>query len=531
MRYLALPNTNEYICMQTECSAVRTAVTATGSFVMSGDAQDLQSDYKSSWGLFFRVFPSLMLPMFIAISDQTLISTALPSIAASLGDVGNISWVVVIYLMSATLAAPVYGRLGDLIGRRRMMLIALGFVICGALIAVTAQRLEFLILGRGVQGLGAGGLMTLTQAMIGQAIPLRHRGRYQGYLATVGTTATVTGPLLGGVLTHHFGWRATLSLSIPLAMIAMILALRLPQSTAPRKSTIFDGFGLIYFAATVLPFLMAVKQLRSIATGAPPTGLLLWLALAVTALVLLGRREKRAETPLFSLPLIAQPAIWRSACVAAGHGAAYVSLVAFTPLYLQVARGIEARHVGFILLALTMGTGMSSLTTGQLVSRTGRTLIFPSVMLSILVVILTSFAILSPGLETWQLVPFYFAMSLCFGSVMSVLQVTVQYVAGPADLGAAASVVQFSRALGAAIGTSLVGTIIFIGLEGGANGASEVFRAALEGGTATKSDAAVEADLLAAFRPAFLTIAAIVALECLIAWSIPVRSLTVEMRR
>lgn len=497
---------------------------------MSADIEDPYDDHRSSKGLFFRVFPSLMIPMFMAISDQTLISTALPSIASSLGDVNNLTWIVVAYLMAGTLAAPVYGRLGDLVGRRSMLLIALSIVVCGALISVTAPTLDVLILGRGIQGLGGGGLMSLTQAMIGQTIPLRHRGRYQGYLAAVGTSATVAGPLIGSVMTHHFGWRTALSISIPLALIAMILVLRLPKVTGPRKSGIFDGFGLLFFAATVLPLLLAVQQLQPIVSGAPPTRLLLWLVLALTGLVLLGQRERRAETPLFSLPLLARPAIWRSACVAAGHGAAFVSMVAFTPLYLQIARGIETRHVGFILLALTVGSGMSSVATGQLVSRTGKTLIFPSVMLSLLVALLTVFAFLSPVLANWQLLPFYFAMSLCFGSVMSVLQVTVQNVAGPADLGAAASVIQFSRALGAAIGTSLVGAVIFIGLMGGDSGASEVFRAALQGGAAAANSAAVHADLLAAFRPAFLTVAAIVGVECLIAWSIPVRSLTVEAR-
>ncbi|MCO5093138.1 MFS transporter [Bosea sp. (in: a-proteobacteria)] len=489
----------------------------------------MQSDQTSkpdeSRRLFLRVFPSIMLPMFIAISDQTLVATALPAIAADLGQVTLITWIVVAFLMMNCLAAPVYGRFGDLIGRRQMMLIALAFVILGAAIVITAPSVHVIILGRAIQGVGGGGLMSLTQALIGQMVPLRKRGSYQGYLAAVNATATVAGPLLGGLLTYRFGWRVALATTIPLALIALVLTLRLPK--LPSRGTVanFDAPGLGFFAATVVLLLLAVQELERIARGGSPVSMLLLLGAAGASLILLGRREKRALSPLFPLPVLSHPSIWRGACFAACHGATYVSLVAITPLYLIAARGLDANTVAFLLLTLTMGVGLSSMVTGFLVSRTGRTMIFPSAGSSVLTVLLLVFAWRSPELSTWQLPMFYFAMSLCIGTVMGVLQVTVQYVAGPENLGVAASAVQFSRTLGASLGTSLVGAVIFIALQSGDGRAAEAFAMALRGAMELPADAAaqIRGEMLAAFRPAFLAVAAFAGIGCLMGWSNPVR--------
>jgi len=480
--------------------------------------------------LFLRVFPSIMLPMFIAISDQTLVATALPAIAADLGQVTLITWIVVAFLMMNSLAAPVYGRFGDLIGRRQMMLIALAFVILGVSIVITATNVNVIIFGRAIQGIGGGGLMSLSQALIGQMVPLRKRGSYQGYLAAVNATATVAGPMLGGLLTHQFGWRFALAVTIPLALIALVLTLRLPK--VPSRGTVanFDAPGLIFFAATVVLLLLAVQQLEGIARSGSPFPMLFLLCGGAVTFTLLGRREERAASPLFPLPVLSHPAIWRGACFAACHGATYVSLVAITPLYLIAARGLDANMVGLLLLTLTMGVGLSSMITGHLVSRTGRTMIFPSVGGTLLTVLLLIFAWRSPSLSTWQLPMFYFAISLCVGTVMGVLQVTVQYVAGPENLGVAASTVQFSRTLGASLGTSLVGAVIFISLQSGDGRAAEAFAMALRGAMELPADQALQIrdEMLAAFRPGFLTVAAFAAIGCLMGWSNPVRRLAAK---
>src|SRR5438105_14110869 len=168
-----------------------------------------------------------MLPMFLAVIDQTIVATALPAIAASLGGVERVSWVVIAYLVAGTVAAPVYGQLGDVFGRRRLMFIALPIFLAASLFCAFATSIEMLALARVLQGLGGGGLMTLSQALIGEAVPPRERGRYQGYLAAVVVCSNTFGPVAGGFLTQHLGWQSIFLVNLPLGVIAVLLTLRL----------------------------------------------------------------------------------------------------------------------------------------------------------------------------------------------------------------------------------------------------------------------------------------------------------------
>ncbi len=170
--------------------------------------------------LFLTVFPSIMLPMFLAIVDQTIVATALPAMAASLGGVERVSWVVVAYLVAGTIAAPVYGQLRDVYGGKRMMFVALGIFLASSLLCAASASMEMLAFARVLQGLGGGGLMTLSQALIGETIPPRERARYQGYLAGIMVTSSTFGPVAGGLLTHYFGWRSVFLVNLPLGIIA-----------------------------------------------------------------------------------------------------------------------------------------------------------------------------------------------------------------------------------------------------------------------------------------------------------------------
>jgi MFS family permease len=172
---------------------------------------------------FLAVFPSIVLPMFLAVVDQTIVATALPAIAAYTGNVERASWVVVSYLIASTIAAPIYGRLGDAFGRRRLMFVALSVFIGASLLCAASPTIELLALARVVQGLGGGGLMTLSQALIGEAIPPRERARYQGYLAAVAVCANTFGPVAGGFLTERFGWQSVFLINVPLGIIAVLL--------------------------------------------------------------------------------------------------------------------------------------------------------------------------------------------------------------------------------------------------------------------------------------------------------------------
>jgi multidrug resistance protein len=179
-----------------------------------------------------------MLPMFLAVVDQTIVATALPAIAAGTGAVERVSWIVVAYLIAATIAAPIYGRLGDAFGRRKLMFVALAVFIVASVLCAAAPTIEMLTFARVLQGLGGGGLMTLSQALIGESIPPRERARYQGYLAAIAVTANSFGPVAGGYLTEHFGWPSIFLVNVPIGIGAVALTWRLPAHRGPIRAAL-----------------------------------------------------------------------------------------------------------------------------------------------------------------------------------------------------------------------------------------------------------------------------------------------------
>lgn len=471
-----------------------------------------------------------MLPMFLAVGDQTIVATALPAIAASLGSVERVSWVVVGYLIASTIAAPIYGQLRDVFGGRRMMFLALGWFLVASLLCAASVSVEMLTLARVLQGLGGGGLMTLTQSLIGEAVPPRERARYQGYLAAVMVTSSTFGPVAGGFLTEHFGWRSVFLVNLPLVLIALLLATRLPSRNNNPAKWSFDGPGLFWFVAFVVPLLLALEMGQRMSLYALPAMLFL-LSIAVVAAVLLVRRERSAEQPLLPVGLLSQPTIWRSDALAACHGAVLVSLVTFLPIYLRVQQGTSASETGMMLLPMMFGIGAGSMTTGRVVSRTGRTAIFPSIGLSVATL---SLLVLALGIGSFSRVGlgiFLFLQGLFMGTVMGVVQVTVQSAAPAASLGRAAASVQLSRSIGAAIGTATVGAILFATLAISDPQAAGLFADLLRHGTKALGGlevsrlAVLQNDLGRAFRAAFLTMAAFAAIGAVLAWSIPNRRL------
>jgi len=335
-------------------------------------APAVPDDVPSTSSLFVKVFPSIMLPMFMAVADQTIVATALPAIASNLGEIERASWVVVSYLIANTIAAPVYGRLGDTFGRRSMMFVALAIFVIGSLLCAVSPNIELLTAARVLQGFGGGGLMTLSQALIGEAIPPRERGKYQGYLAGVSVSSSTFGPVAGGYLTEAFGWQSIFLVNVPLGLIAAVLVLRLAAKPGDRKRTTFDMPGLVLFIMFVSPVILALEQLQRMDTRTLPmvAGL---LAFGIFSLVLLLWQEKRNTAPLIPPRLFRESSIWRADGLAACHGAALVSLLTFLPIYLRAVRGASPAETGLMLLPLTFGIGIGSMITGQLVTRTGRT--------------------------------------------------------------------------------------------------------------------------------------------------------------
>jgi EmrB/QacA subfamily drug resistance transporter len=463
--------------------------------------------------VFFSVFPSIMLPMFLAVVDQTIVATALPAIAAGTGNVERASWVVVSYLIAATVAAPIYGRLGDAFGRRRLMFWAIGVFVVASLLCAAAPTIELLSAARVLQGLGGGGLMTLSQALIGEAIPPRERARYQGYLAAIAVMANSFGPIAGGYLTEHFGWRSIFLINVPFGLIAAALAWRLESRAGERVAWKADPMGLVLFTVFVAATLLALEQTQHVNLASLPLAGGLFAA-GIIAVVLLVRQENRAPSPLIPMGLLRQPAIWHSDAMAACHGASLVSLITFLPVYMEVVRGLSPSATGLLLVPLTVGIGTGSLIIGRLVSKTGLTMVFPIWGLVCLTVSLVGLALWADVIPPGWMAALMLALGLFFGTVMGVVQVTVQTAAGALRLGEAAASVQFSRSIGAAFGTALVATILFAVLSLRNPEAARVFASMVEQGHGMGQSlpeaqrVAIQTDIAEAFRAAYLTMAA-----------------------
>ena len=211
---------------------------------------------------FRQVFPGVMVAMFLAAADQTILASALPTIASHLGGFQYVSWVVVAYLLAATIAAPLYGHLGDRFGRRKMLLISLGIFTVASAACAAAPTLLALVVARAMQGLGGGGLMTLSQALIGEHVPPRERGRFQRYFAATFALASTSGPILGAYLTEHLSWRSMFVINLPLGALAAFLALRIPKVAAPPRAAGYvpDVVGTLLFCAATLGLLLTLSS-------------------------------------------------------------------------------------------------------------------------------------------------------------------------------------------------------------------------------------------------------------------------------
>jgi EmrB/QacA subfamily drug resistance transporter len=477
---------------------------------------------------FLRVFPPIMLPMFMAVADQTIVATALPAIASSLGEIERASWVVVSYLIANTIAAPVYGRLGDTFGRRWMMFVALTIFMIGSVLCALAPNITLLTLFRVIQGFGGGGLMTLSQALVGEAVPPRERGRYQGYLAGIAVTSNSFGPVAGGYLTQAFGWQSIFLVNIPLGLLAMMFVFRIPPRQGDRRRTTFDSPGLVLFIFFVGPVILALEQVQRMELSSLPLALGL-LAFGLVSLVLLIWQERLTTSPLIPPKLFRQPSIWRSDAMAAFHGAALVSLITFLPIYLRAVRGMSPSETGFMLLPLTAGIGLGSMSTGQMVTRTGYTAVFPTYGLIGATLSLLLLAFFIPYLSSTQLAWAFFSVALFMGTVMGVVQVTVQSVSGPRLLGTGAAMVQFSRSVGAAFGTATVAAVLFSILTVTDRDTATLFGIIIERGPDALATldpvrrAVVQGQIGEAFHVAFLTIAGFTAVGTWLAWSLPLR--------
>jgi len=419
-------------------------------------------DQAQARAAFFRAFPTIAIAIFVTAIDQTITATALPAMAEHFGVVERISWVVVAYLVAATIAAPIFGRLGDAYGRRPMLFIAFALQGLGMLASGLAPSFEALLAARVLHGFGGGALLTLAMALIGESVPARERGRYQGYLVACFMSASAAGPLAGGWLTEHWGWNWVFLAGLPLVLVGFAMAWRLPQRGLMGGNFRFDALGTLLFTIFVVLLLMMLDRAQTLTASG------LWLAalftvlggLALWALLVV---EARVRDPLLPLPVLTDPVIWRTNLLAACVAGTMVSLISFLPLYLTAVRGVPIATVGAMLLPMSLGGGIGALASGLFLARTGRNMLLPSLGLTLATGVI-SFLAFGAGQISLTWLPWLLALaSLGFGCSFPAVQTTVQVAAGAARLGVATASVQFMRNLGAAAGTALLGALIFVG--------------------------------------------------------------------
>ena len=407
---------------------------------------------------FLRLFTSVMLPMFMAAVDQTLLATATPLIAAELGGLRDTSWIAVAYLLAAAATTPMYGRFGDRFGRRDTLLFALGVFTLGSIACAAAQSLGTLVGARVLQGLGAGGLMTLSQALIGELVAPRERARFQGYFAALFSLASIGGPLIGGLVVSQASWRWLFLVNLPLAAFAFWRLATLPEGKRVDSGATHDFAGIFLFVGAIVGSLYWLSSAgHRFAWASTESAVLGGASLALVAMLVV--HERRHPHPFLPLELLRMRAISFCALTTLLFAACMFAMVFFLPIYLQLGHSASAVASGMLLLPLTVGMVVGSTTCGRIIARTGSPRRVPMIGMGIASAGLALLGVLT--LDTTMIGVLGFVVGAGFGSVMPTMQITVQTVAGRERLGAATSIVSLSRSLGAATGTALFGALVF----------------------------------------------------------------------
>ena len=468
-----------------------------------------------------------MVAMFLAAADQTILASALPTIASTLGGLADLSWVVVAYLLAATIGAPLYGHMGDRFGHRRMLLVALSIFTAASLACALAPSLLTLIAARALQGLGGGGLMTLAQALIGEHVSPRERGRFAGYFATVFALASTAGPVLGAYLTEHLSWRAVFVINLPLGLLAAVLALRIPLTPMPARARFRpDVVGALLFC-TATPTLLFVLSSGGHRLAWTSPVLLALLTAAMVGFVLLGLWERRVADPVIPIRFLRVPAIARSDALVVCFAATLFATILYLPLYLQLGRGLRIGESGVLLLPMTMSMVATSAIVGFLITRTGRVNIFPQAGLALATLAFIGLSASVSVAPTPVILALTVFVGIGLGTVMPPTQVTVQLAAGREALGKATASISLSRSIGGALGVAVVGAILFALIDDAGSTLAAVLRQVIETGPASirrlspEERAAVATHMDAAYRVVFLVLAGITACGAVVARTIP----------
>ncbi|WP_029113971.1 MDR family MFS transporter [Mycobacterium sp. URHB0044] len=405
------------------------------------------------------IFLAVLLGMLLAALDQTIVATALPTVVSDLGGAGHQSWVVTSYLLASTIVTAVVGKLGDLFGRKVVFQASVLFFLAGSVLCGLAGSMTMLVAARALQGIGGGAIMVTAMAVIGEVIPLRERGRYQGALGAVFGVTTVIGPLLGGFFTDHLTWRWAFWINVPVALVVLAVGVAaipaLAKSTA-RPAIDYAGIVLVGLGASGLTLATSWGG-GEYAWGSPTIiGLFLGSAIALAAFVLV---ERRTAEPILPMRLFASPVFTVCCILAFIVGFAMLGALTFMPTFMQFVDGVSATESGLRILPMVAGLLITSMGSGILVGRTGRYKIFPVAGTAIMALGFLLLSRMDAATPTWQQSLFLFVLGTGIGLCMQVLVLTVQNTSSFTDLGVATSGVTFFRTIGSSFGAAIFGSL------------------------------------------------------------------------
>lgn len=410
------------------------------------------------------LFPALMLVMLLAALDQTIVSTALPTIVGELGGLNQLSWVVTAYLLTSTVVVPLYGKFGDLYGRKIVLQTAITIFLIGSVLCGLAQDMTMLILMRALQGLGGGGLLVITMAAIGDVVPPADRGRYQGLFGGVFGVATVIGPLLGGFMVDHLTWRWIFYVNLPLGILCLVVIAAVFHPHARHVKHAIDWFGAGFLAVALSCLILFTTEGG---TQMPWDSFALWSILFMGLVAVAGfiYEERIASEPIIPLHLFKHRTFLLCSLIGFFVGTALFGSTTYLPLYLQVVKGVSPTGAGLQLLPLMGGVLVSSIVAGRIISRIGRYRMFPIIGTFIGAVGLVLLGSVADTDPLYLIYVYAGILGLGIGMVMQVLILATQNSLDIKYMGVATSGVTLFRSIGGSVGVSVFGALFTQGLQ------------------------------------------------------------------